>query len=117
MPVASAAIHEFLLTQREDLAADDPGDEGPVEDGQDDHHEVDTGLGAYLVGVHDGAEDDEDRPGGDAVEDIDNPHDQHIDPLAEVAGEAAQHDADDRLEDNDNEADHQGDPGRRTSGG
>lgn len=45
--------------------------------------------------------------GGDAVEDIHHTHDEVIHPAAEITGNAAEDNADDRLNDDDDEADHQ----------
>ena len=101
--------HELLLAQREDLAADQTGNARPAEEAQDQHqvHHALPGIDAHRV--HGRTDDDDDGHRGDAVENIDDTHNNVVDPAAEVAGDAAHQDAEGRFNDNNDEADDQRD--------
>ena len=99
--------HELLLPQGEDLAADQTGHARPAQKAQDQHQVDHSDLRVHAGIIHGGAQDDDDGHGGDAVEDIYDPHDEHIHPLAEIAGETAQDHAQHRGDDFHDEADDQ----------
>ena len=100
--------HELLLTQGQDLATDQTGNTGPAQEAQDQHQVYHSQPAIHTLSVHGGTQNDDDGHGGDAVEDIHHTHDEVIHPAAEITGNAAEDDADDGLNDDDDEADHQG---------
>ena len=102
--------HELLLPEGEDLAADQTGDARPAQEAQHQHQGQQPDLIFHLHGVHGGADDDHQGHGGDAVEHVHHAHDDVVHPFAEVAGDAAQDDADHRLDDDHHEAHQQGHP-------
>ena len=100
--------HKLLLTQGQDLAADQTGDAGPSQEAQDQHQVQHTDLRVHAHAVHGRAQDDDQRRGRDAVENIHDTHDEIIHPAAEVAGDTAQDHAQRGGNDDHDEADAQG---------
>ena len=100
--------HELLLTQGQDLTADQAGNAGPAQEAQNQHQVQHSYLRIDAHTVHGRAQDNDQRCGGYAVENIHDTHDQVIHPAAEIAGHAAQDHAQRGGDEHDDKADAQG---------
>ena len=100
--------HELLLTQGQDLSADNTGNADPADDTHDNTQHVDTCLCRSLVVIHDRTEDQIQRDRRDTVNDINHTHQEGGHPSAEKSCDTTYNDTDDKLNDNYDKSDHKG---------
>ena len=100
----------FLLAQVQDLSAHEPRDSRPAQQGEESEHVVNSDALVDPDAVQNGAHDEQNGKARDTVEDIDDTHDDHVHPLAEISRKAAQNDADDGIYDDNEEAQEHGHP-------
>src|SRR5205814_6460829 len=82
----AAGLDERLAAEREHLSADDAGHREPAhEPDRDEEHDDASGAAA----VEGDLEEDDDQDVGQAVEDVDQTHEQRVDPPAAIAGDEA----------------------------
>ncbi|MPN29714.1 hypothetical protein SDC9_177167 [bioreactor metagenome] len=98
--------HKILFTQREDLTAHHARDACPAKKPEHRHEDKYSLDRVDLHLVHDGTDDHNNRIERNTVEQVDKTHDRRVDPAAEVAGDTAEHDTDERLQNDDHKADH-----------
>ena len=101
--------HEFLLTERQDLASYQTSCTGPSQEAQDKHQVHHSGHGRNVVSVHCSTKDDEQRHRRDAVEDIYQSHDETVNPAAEVTCDTAHDNSDNGFDSYSYETDDKGD--------
>src|SRR5205814_9682260 len=82
----AAGLDERLAAEREHLAADDAGHREPAHEADRDEQHDDAAGAAAVEGD---LEEDDDQEVGQAVEDVDQAHEQRDDPPAPVTGDQA----------------------------
>ena len=78
--------HELLLSQGQDLSADNTGNADPADDTHDNTQHVDTCLCRSLVVIHDRTKDQIQRNRRDTVNNINHTHENGIYPSSKITG-------------------------------
>jgi hypothetical protein len=103
--------HELALAQRQHLTTHDARDRGPADDRDHDDHGAQPrphGTAEAAVAERAGRGDaDPEQQHRERQHDVEQPREQRVDPAAEVAGEQADHDADDDREGGSDDPDEQ----------
>ena len=117
-PVSRAAQtrrqHEIFGAQRQKAPAHLPPQPGPADDREDDRDAEITPLLRPVTGQR-RAQRHPQRQGGDRADKLDHALDDVINPTAIVAGDAAQHDAQAKAQEDGHQANGQRDPRHRTA--
>ena len=94
----------FHLALRQNLRAHEAAGRHPAQHAEHDHNQVHA-LRRIELRADDGGEDHRERDERQAADDLRDTHDEDINPAAEVTGDAAEDDAQNRRDDDGNRAD------------